>query len=145
MRVIVENDRVIANEEESHMLPRIAAKSIEYIHNQTYADKPFFLFVALSAPHNPIVPTDEWKGKSGLGDYADFVMMTDGVVGDISQAIQLSGLAEKTILIFTPENGQNDAGSEQVPSLSPRYKNTSLWDLGNRMYFIICWTGVGFE
>ena len=34
----------------------------------------------LTSPHYPIVPTPEFKGKSGAGDYGDFVMQTDAVV-----------------------------------------------------------------
>ena len=33
------------------------------------------------------LPTPEWTGKSGLGDYGDFVVQTDAVVGDVFTAI----------------------------------------------------------
>ena len=63
----------------------------EYVGERAAASKkgePFFAYVPLAAPHTPIVPTNEWKGKSGLGNYGDFVMQTDAVVGQVMQALQ---------------------------------------------------------
>ena len=48
---------------------------------------------------------DEWKGKSGLNLYADFVMETDAVVGRVLTALDNSGAADKTLVIFTSDNG----------------------------------------
>ena len=42
-----------------------------------------FLYLLLTAPHEPLAVTDEWKGKSGLLAHADFVMETDAIVGRV--------------------------------------------------------------
>ena len=47
---------------------------------------PLSRYPPLTAPRTPIVPSVAWKGKSGLGDYADFVMQTDAIVGDVLAA-----------------------------------------------------------
>ena len=61
---------------------------------QAKAERPLFLYFALNSPHTPIVPSAAWKDKSGLGDYADFVMQTDDAIGQVLTAIDAAGLAE---------------------------------------------------
>ena len=80
------------------------------------AGKPFFLYLPLTSPHTPIVPTKEWQGKSGLKPYGDFVMQTDGSVGQV-----LDGAGEEpaspsnTLVIFTSDNGCSPAA--EIPEL----------------------------
>ena len=59
------------------VLPTLVRKAGEAIARHSAAKQPFFLYLALTSPHTPLVPTKEWQGKSGLGDYGDFVMETD--------------------------------------------------------------------
>jgi arylsulfatase A len=54
------------------VLPTITGKATEWIGQQT-ADKPFFLYFPLPSPHAPIIPNDEFDGKSEAGAYGDFV------------------------------------------------------------------------
>src|SRR5690606_2459007 len=86
MKCVVENDQVIAHDDEINMLPRLAREAVKYIAARATDSNaaPFFLYVPFGSPHTPIVPTQEWQGKSGLGDYADFVMQTDAAVGEIT-------------------------------------------------------------
>ena len=67
--------------------------------------KPFFLYFALTSPHKPVIPTPEYKGKSGLGDYGDHVMHTDGAVGRIMDVLARTGLEEDTLFIVSSDNG----------------------------------------
>ena len=78
------------------MLPDHTRKAVEYIsargssrQSNGAAATPFFLYLALTSPHTPILPTHDWQGKSGLGAYGDFVMETDWAVGQV-MANQLS-------------------------------------------------------
>jgi arylsulfatase A len=84
-------------------LSAFAAKSVEWIN--AHKNKPFLLYLALNSPHTPLAPTKEWKGKSGLGDYADFVMQTDAVVGEVMAALEKTGATRKTMVIFSSDNG----------------------------------------
>ena len=59
----------------------------------------------LTAPHTPLAVNVRWKGKSGLNAYADLVMETDAVVGQVLAAIAASGEADSTLVIFTSDNG----------------------------------------
>ena len=80
MEAVIENDRVVEHDDVINMLPRLTKKSVAYIESRAGKDQPFFLYLPLGSPHTPIVPSPEWKGKSGLGSYGDFVMQTDNVV-----------------------------------------------------------------
>lgn len=51
------------------------------------------------------MPSPEWQGKSGLGDYADFVMQTDAALGVVMEALEQTGQADNTLLIFTAVRG----------------------------------------
>ena len=50
--------------EAPNVLPTLTRKAVEYIGP---AKSPFFLYLPLSSPHGPIVPTPEWQGRSTPG------------------------------------------------------------------------------
>jgi arylsulfatase A-like enzyme len=148
MEAVIENDRVIEHDDVINMLPRLTAKSVEYIESRAKTTQPFFLYVPLNSPHTPIVPTPQWKGKSGLGEYGDFVMQTDHTVGEITAALERSELAGRTLVIFASDNGcSKAAGIEQLAeqghlvSAHLRGSKADIWDGGHRIPFIVRWPG----
>jgi arylsulfatase A-like enzyme len=91
-----------------NVLPEFSRRAVDYITAHAAdakAGKPFFLYLAFSAPHTPILPTPQWQGKSGISPYADFVMETDWATGQTLKAIDDAGLTENTLVIFTSDNG----------------------------------------
>ena len=151
MSGLIENDKVIENIQPLTMLPRLGQQAVRYVNEHAPAaksGKPFFLYVPLTSPHTPIVPTPEWKGKSGLGDYGDFVMQTDAVVGDILAALEKNGLAKNTLVVFTSDNGCSPAaGTEKLEAqghfASAQYRGykADIWDGGHRVPFFVRWPG----
>ncbi|CAA6678007.1 MULTISPECIES: arylsulfatase [unclassified Lentimonas] len=126
-------------------LPTIGDRAAQYVQQQT-ADKPFFLYVPLTSPHAPIIPTEEWQGKSELGTYGDFVMNTDAVVGQIMAAVDAAGLADNTMIIVTSDNGCSKVAD--IPALKAqghfpnahfRGSKSDIWDGGHRVPFIVSW------
>ena len=87
--------------------PTLTRKAVEYIeaHAAGTNAKPFFLYLPLAAPHTPVVPTEQWQGKSEIGDYGDFCMQVDDSVGQILDALKRSGLSENTLVFFAADNG----------------------------------------
>lgn len=127
------------------VLDVIGTKSAEYIQQQV-KDKPFFLYVPLTSPHAPIIPTDQWKGKSKLGLYGDFVMHTDAIVAQITEAVDAAGLAENTIIIVTSDNGCSKVADiaalkkqGHYPNAHYRGSKSDIWDGGHRVPFIVRW------
>lgn len=128
------------------VLPEIGRKTVEFIQRQTH-DKPFFAYVGFTSPHTPILPTKEWKGKSKLGSYGDFMMQTDAVVGQIVDALDAAGFGDNTMVIVTADNGCS-AGPSRATELekSGHYSSaqfrgykSDLWDGGHRVPFIVRW------
>lgn len=76
---------------------------------RTQAQTPFFLYLALNSLHTPIVPSKEWQGKSGLGDYGDFVMQTDAAIGEVLDALDRTDVAKRTLIVVTSDNGCSPA------------------------------------
>lgn len=148
MQTVIENDTVVAHDPPINMLPRLTEKAVEYIDTHAQDEKPFFLYVPLGSPHTPILPTAEWQGKSGLGDYADFVMQTDNTLGEISDALDRNHLTDNTLVIFTSDNGcSKAAGIKQLAqqghfvSGDLRGSKADIWDGGHRVPFIVRWPG----
>lgn len=149
MSSLVEQDRVTEILAPVDVLPRLARRAVSDI-ERLAADpaKPFFLYVALTSPHTPILPAPEWKGKSGLGDYGDFVMQTDAVVGDLLAALDRSGRAANTLVVFSADNGCSpQAGVAKLekaghfPSGPFRGYKSDLWEGGHRVPLLARWPG----
>jgi arylsulfatase A-like enzyme len=67
--------------------------------------RPFFLFLALTAPHTPTSPGKAWLGKSKLGVYGDFVMEVDSAVARVRAALAKQELADNTLILFASDHG----------------------------------------
>lgn len=148
MEAVIENDRVIELDDVINMLPRLTQKAVEYIDSRADSGQPFFLYLPLGSPHTPIVPTKEWQGKSGLGDYGDFVMQTDHVVGEVLAALERHQMDSDTLLIFTSDNGTSKAAKldrladqGHLATAHLRGSKADIWDGGHRVPFIVRWPG----
>ncbi|MCK3683343.1 arylsulfatase [Maribellus sp. YY47] len=130
-----------------NVLPKVAEKTVEYIRKHAKDQHPFFVYMPLPAPHTPILPTEKFKGKSGLDNaYGDFVMMVDDVVGQVMKALDKAGVAENTLLIFTSDNGCSpQADFEQLatkghhPSYVFRGAKADIYEGGHRVPFVVRW------
>lgn len=137
------------NFEAVDVLPRITEKAVEYIGKRAKAaadGNPFFIYFPLNAPHTPILPTPEWQGKSGINDYADFVMQVDASVGDVLEALDKHDLAENTLIIFTTDNGCSPAAkideliaAGHHPSYIYRGHKADIFEGGHRVPFLARW------
>ena len=97
------------------VLPTLASRGVDYIRSRKGKEQPFFLYFPLPSPHAPIVPTDEFDGKSKAGAYGDFVVQTDDVCGRLLAAVRECGMESNTIVIFSSDNGYH-SGTHRLPS-----------------------------
>ncbi|WP_157995373.1 sulfatase-like hydrolase/transferase [Peristeroidobacter soli] len=128
------------------VLGRLADRAVEYLQAQAGARQPFFLYVALTAPHPPWLPTEPFRGQSGAGMYGDFVMQMDAEVGRIVDALERAGKANDTLLLFTSDNGPTwyeadilRYGHRAVGGL--RGMKGDAWEGGHRIPFVARWPG----
>ncbi len=128
------------------VLPTLTQKAVEFVTQKAKTDQPFFLYLPLNSPHTPIVPSKEWQGKSGLGNYGDFVMQTDWAVGQILAAIDQAGVGNNTLVIMTSDNGCSPAA--RIPDLQAkghfpngdfRGMKADIFDGGHRVPFLVRW------
>jgi arylsulfatase A-like enzyme len=136
----------------TNILPQLTARVVNYIEAAANTNRPFFLYFALTAPHYPVVPAEEFRGRSQAGDYGDFVAQVDDTVGKVADALARTGLAANTMVIFTSDNGPEvveiDPGAyERIRVYGHRSMadlrgvKRDTWEGGHRVPFIARWPG----
>jgi arylsulfatase A len=124
----------------------ILQEGIGFIGSQAknHSGKPFFLYLPLTGPHTPWVPTDRFKGKSEMGLYGDFVLEVDDLVAQIKAALVRNGMEENTLVIFASDNGAYWPEEEirlqrHDSNFGTRGQKGDVWDGGHRVPLIISW------
>ncbi|MFM8550295.1 MAG: sulfatase family protein [Verrucomicrobiota bacterium] len=131
------------------ILPALTERACRFITESSVRKEPFLLYLPLTTPHTPLAVNAEWKGKSGLKNAAaDLIMETDAAVGRVLAALEASGAADNTLVLFTSDNGfASYVGVKDLekqghfPSGPLRDYKTSVFEGGHRVAFIARWPG----
>jgi len=102
-------------------------------------EKSFFLYLPHTAVHGPLSPGLEFSGKSKNGTFGDWVEEVDWSVGVILDTLRTLKLSEKTIVIFTSDNG--GSGKNSSSNAPYRGKKGTTWEGGMRVPTIAWWPG----
>ncbi len=130
------------------VLPKLANRSAEYIRNRSDRENPFFLYFSMTSPHTPIAPSERFRGKTGITRYTDWLYETDWAVGRVLDALEKSGQAEETLVIFTADNGTApNAKFDQLESKGVHLREhwrgwkADAYEGGHRVPFVVRWPG----
>ena len=97
---------------------------------EAHREEPFFVLLALTAPHIPLRPNPDDLTGSPAGDYGEVVEEIDLNIGRLLDRLQALGLDDDTLVVFTSDNGPWFEGSSGP--FRDR-KGGSAWDGGFRV------------
>ena len=121
--------------EQSVLTRRFTGEAVQFIDEN--AHRPFFLYMAHTAPHIPLAASPEFANSSRAGVYGDVVQELDWSVGALLDALERNGIAENTAVIFTSDNGPFPEGSTG----GLRGGKATAWEGGFRVPFMARWPG----
>jgi arylsulfatase A-like enzyme len=138
---LIEGGRAIEeNPDQSNLTTWYTDRAVKFI--EANKDRPFFLYVPHSMPHVPLFVSEKFKGKSEQGMYGDVIMEIDWSVGQIVSTVNRFGLDEKTLIVFTSDNGPWLSYGDHAGSALPlREGKGTTWDGGHREPTIMRWPG----
>ena len=149
---------------DNELAMELTARTVSQLEKLANQQQPFFLYYAPHQPHRPFTPNARFKGSSRFGVYGDFIEELDWSVGEVLGALDRLGLADRTLVIFSSDNGglvnpassaaQRGAGygdgsgtppSPEVPHLANgpvlRGGKGDIWEGGHRIPFLARWSG----
>jgi len=129
------------------VLPDLADRAVAYLKERhaTNPEQPFFLYLPLTSPHTPVVPSPDVKGMSQAGDYGDFVVQTDRAIGQVLDTLDALDLGKNTLVIVTSDNGSTEPTEKMTtafghrPNHHFRGRKSDAWEGGHRVPFIVRW------
>ena len=126
--------------EQSFLTTAITERSVQFINE--HKDDPFFLYVAHPQPHVPLFVSEKFRGKSERGLYGDVIMEIDWSVGQILNALKENGIDDRTLVIFTSDNGPWLSYGDHAGSAGPfREGKGTAFEGGQREAFIARFPG----
>ena len=130
------------------VLPTLTGRAVDQIAELATndAERPFFLYFALTAPHTPWLADPQFQGTTGAGHYGDFVANVDSAVGQVIDALAHAGVEDRTMVIVTSDNGAHwtDSDKQEFDHLangSLRGQKGDIHEGGHRVPLIVRWSG----
>jgi len=135
---LVQNEEVIeAPADQNTLTKRYTEQVIEFITSNK--DKPFFVYLPHTMVHNPVHSSEKFRGKSANGGYGDATEEIDWSTGEILATLKKLGIDEKTLVVFTSDNGAaNQWGGSNAPLSG--FKGSTM-EGGMREPCIMRWPG----
>jgi arylsulfatase A-like enzyme len=119
---------------------RYTDEAVRFI--ESHRDRPFFLYVAHSLPHIPLARSAEFAGRIDAGIYGDTIEEIDWSTGRILDALHTAGVEQRTLVVFTSDNGPWLPFKTHGGSAGPLKEGKgTTWEGGVRTPAIFWWPG----
>ena len=109
-----------------------------------HRDQPFFVYYPMILVHSPFVPTpdsDSLKSKDKQKNFEDMVAYMDKVVGQIVQTTEDLGIADRTLILFTGDNGTHKTIRSTLNGRVIKGGKGQMTDAGTRVPLVALWPG----
>ena len=138
---LIEGERVVETNPDQRLLTRrYTERAVDFIAKNR--SRPFFLYLAHNMPHTPLFASEGFQGRTARGLYGDVVEEIDWSVGRVLDALKQHGLDERTLVIFTSDNGPWHLYGDHGGSAAPlRGSKKQTFDGGMRVPCIARWPG----
>lgn len=133
-------DPKVTAQDQRHLTRWYTERAVKFIEQNK--DRPFLVYVPHSMPHVPLFVSNKYKGKSKRGLYGDVIMEIDWSVGEILNTLKRLGLDDRTLVMFTSDNGPwLSYGDHAGCALPLREGKGTMFDGGCREPCIMRWPG----
>ncbi len=141
---LVEGDKIINEnvtpKEQNQLTTWYTEHAVDFI--ERHQDDPFLLYVPHSMCHVPLYVSDKFRGKSKRGLFGDVIEEIDWSVGQILSTLKKCGIDERTLVIFTADNGPWLSYGDHAGSAGPlREGKGTMFDGGCRESCLMRWPG----
>ena len=138
----IKNGETVKTDTVMYNPDQIQAFSIDFI--KRHKDQPFFLYYAMHLVHTPTLHTpDSAKGaKDGPELYDDNIAYMDKQVGALVAELEKLGLREKTLVMFSGDNGTAAGYPTPVRGRMINGWKATMLEGGSRVPLIASWPGV---
>ena len=138
---LMRNEEVIEYPcDQTTLTKRYTEEAVKFISENK--DSPFFLYLPHTMPHIPLFASEQFKGKSKRGLYGDTIEEIDWSVGQILKSIKEKGMDQKTLVIYTSDNGpwklDRGRGGSAYPLRGYKFQT---YEGGMRVPCIMRWPG----
>jgi len=138
---LIEGERIVQYmPDQTQLTTWYTERAVKFIERNK--DRPFFLYVPHNMPHVPLHVSAKYKDKSGAGLYGDVIMEIDWSVGEILAALKRSGLDDRTLVLFSSDNGPWLEYGNHAGNAGPlREGKMTSFEGGFRVPFLARWPG----
>lgn len=143
LRQLQNDQQVVAEDEIGYLTDTLADHAADYVRAQANDPRPFFLYLAFNAPHTPMHALEaDLTRFAQIEDkrrrtYAAMLYAMDRGIGRVLDAVEESGQAKQTLVVFLNDNG--GATNNGSSSGAWRGRKGSKWEGGLRVPLVLRW------